>query len=882
MQFLKLEIQGFKSFADKTVLEFSHKISGDKKGITAVVGPNGSGKSNIADAVRWVLGEQSLKILRGKLSEDVVFAGSEMKSRLNFAEVTATFDNTDNSAPLEYPEIVIKRRIFRSGESEYHINNSKVRLQDIVLFLAKAHVGQKSYSVIGQGMIDQIFALTPEARKNFFDEATGVKEYQIKRDQAILKINHTRENLKEVEIQMAEIEPRLRSLTRQKKRLEERAEVEKTLRELQRIHFTNIYNELKNSIDSLNAKKRNKENEINAGRTEAEKLSFGLEEFEKAATRGTAYGELNDQYQRFFRERANILGELEIIRAKKTLGKSQAGGINLISLEEQRRKINNSLAALENETASNKNILGQSDKNLEDLKINLAEIQKQKQSLQADLSHSDKNSEHRLIADWDKIYKRIADFLHGLETADSLEKFEDLREEVHILRSDLIKFHQSWRVRPAAQNSSDPSKLVRIFEQESALLKQIADIEAAARFAKESAERLKGQAAALNAELERIEKTIRAAHGNDKGQQDSLFAKEEEELLAKQEKLDRDIKRLEAQLSEFQHKETEERRKLIDLEKTFREAQNKLRNLEQELSAINIDLTREQTRFEELERTIAAELPEDLAQKIRSEKLAEQDLAQMQNPEFLQNLNRAKHHLELIGGIDENVISEHDSTAERFEFLSGQTADLQKSLADLENLIRDLDETIHKEFSKNFRVINEHFEHYFKILFRGGKAKLILEERVEEAPDELDEVEDEEPASAKAMAGKRKTIEDRIAGIDIRANPPGKKISSINMLSGGERSLTAIALICAIISANPSPFVVLDEVDAALDEANTHRFAGIIEELSHKTQFIVITHNRATMEKSQMLYGVTMGQDGISKILSIKLEEAEGIVKKQI
>ncbi|HLA26212.1 MAG TPA: AAA family ATPase, partial [Patescibacteria group bacterium] len=237
MQFTKLEIQGFKSFADKTTLEFSHKVSGDKKGITAVVGPNGSGKSNIADAVRWVLGEQSLKILRGKLSEDVVFAGSEMKSRLNFAEVTATFDNSDNSAPLEYPEIVIRRRIFRSGESEYHINNSKVRLQDIVLFLAKAHVGQKSYSVIGQGMIDQIFALTPEARKNFFDEATGVKEYQIKRDQAILKINHTRENLKEVEIQLAEIEPRLRSLTRQKKRLEERAEVEKTLRELQRIHF---------------------------------------------------------------------------------------------------------------------------------------------------------------------------------------------------------------------------------------------------------------------------------------------------------------------------------------------------------------------------------------------------------------------------------------------------------------------------------------------------------------------------------------------------------------------------------------------------------------------------------------------------------------------
>ena len=880
MQFTKLEIQGFKSFADKTILEFSHKVSGDKKGITAVVGPNGSGKSNIADAVRWVLGEQSLKILRGKLSEDVVFAGSEMKNRLNFAEVTATFDNTDQSAPLEYPEIVIRRRIFRSGESEYHINNSKVRLQDIVLFLAKAHVGQKSYSVIGQGMIDQIFALTPEARKNFFDEATGVKEYQIKRDQSILKINHTRENLKEVEIQLAEIEPRLRSLTRQKKRLEERAEVEKTLRELQRIHFTNIYNELKNSIDSLNGKKRVKENEINAGRTEAEKLSLGLDEFEKASARGTAYGELNEQYQRLFRERANTLGGLEIIRAKKTLGASETGGINLISLEEQKHKINQSLSSLENEINHNKKSFKEADENLENLKIRLSGIKKIKQTHQAELHSSGQNSERRLIADWDKIYKRIADFLHGLETANTLETFEDLREEVHILRNDLIRFHQNWRGRPASQISSDPAKLVQIFEQESALLKQIADIEAAIRFAKESEDRLKRQTAALTMELEYIEKTVRAARDNDKGRQDSLFAKEEEDLLAKQEKLDRDIKRLETQLSEFQHKETEERRRLIELEKTFREAQNKLRALEQNLSAINIDLTREQTRLEELERTMNEELPDELMQKIKTEKLTEQDSAQAQNPEFLPILSKAKHQLELIGGIDETVVAEHTSTAERFDFLTGQTADLQKSLADLENLISDLDETIHKEFSKNFRVINEHFEHYFKILFRGGKAKLILEERLEKPTNELDEAEDE-PASAKASAGKEKTIEDRIAGIEIRANPPGKKISSVNMLSGGERSLTAIALICAIISANPSPFVVLDEVDAALDEANTHRFAGIIEELSHKTQFIVITHNRATMEKSQMLYGVTMGQDGISKILSIKLEEAAGMAKTQ-
>ena len=823
-----------------------------------------------------MLGEQSLKTLRGKLAEDVVFAGSDLKARLSFAEVTATFDNTDKTAPIEYPEIILKRRIFRSGESEYYINESKARLQDILLFLAKAHVGQRSYSVIGQGMIDHIFALTPEARKAFFDEATGVKEYQIKRDQALLKMDSTRENLKEVEIQLAEIEPRLRSLTRQRKRLEEREEVEKSLRDLQRVHFTHTYAELQKSLSVYAEKKESKEGEVAASRAKAERLSDDLETIERETTKGTSYAKLNEQYQQLYRDRANLLGELEIIRAKKTLGLSTSGGINLIALEEQRQKINTRLGNLESELAIQEERLSEARPRVKELQKQLSEIQKEKETLQKRFTSSGQNTESRLIEEWGRLYKRLADLLHDLERAETLEEFEDLRDAVNEIRTTLVRFHTSWRVRPSASTGQNPQELNVLFGRESKVTQELVKLETEIRFANDSVLRISGDSTEQKQEMERVEKTIRAAKEKDSGKTDSLFNEEEKLLIQKREKLDRDIERLEKELSRFQHAETEERKKLIELEKTFRNVQDQLRGLEQELSAINIELVKFQTRMEELERMMAEELPADLVKTIQTKTLSPEEKSRAADPRLTEEISKARHQMEMIGGIDEGVIAEHSSTAERFDFLSGQVNDLQKSLADLEKIIRDLDETIHKEFSKNFRAINEHFEHYFKMLFRGGVAKLILEERVEDVPDELDETQDaEEPKK------KKKTIEDRIAGIDIKAVPPGKKISSISMLSGGERSLTAIALICAIISANPSPFVVLDEVDAALDEANSYRFASILEELSHKTQFIVITHNRATMEKSQVLYGVTMGEDGISKILSIKLEEAAGMAKTQ-
>src|SRR5579872_3348105 len=244
MYLKRLEIQGFKSFANKTTLEF-------EQGMTAVVGPNGSGKSNIADSIRWVLGEQSLKQLRGKKSEDVIFAGSEKKVRQSFAEVSVTFDNTDRKIPLDYSEVSITRRMDRSGESDYLINGNRVRLLDIVDLVLKSNIGTSRYTVIGQGTIDQMVLAGPAEVKNLLDEASGVKNYYIKREKTLRRLEQTAHNLMRAEDLIAEIEPRLKSLRRQAKRMEARAEIEQKLKIYQREFLGSQFWQFKKTVDGF-------------------------------------------------------------------------------------------------------------------------------------------------------------------------------------------------------------------------------------------------------------------------------------------------------------------------------------------------------------------------------------------------------------------------------------------------------------------------------------------------------------------------------------------------------------------------------------------------------------------------------------------------------
>jgi len=371
--------------------------------------------------------------------------------------------------------------------------------------------------------------------------------------------------------------------------------------------------------------------------------------------------------------------------------------------------------------------------------------------------------------------------------------------------------------------------------------------------------------------------------------------KEIKNISVKIKEIDEKIFVLQEKIQAQNEQEKNERVRIWNYQQKYQAEQKILNQLTNETNNLRVELAHLETHKDDLEEEIRVALGENwfLAE---GENLPPVNLSEEEKRNLPLEINRLKHQLDLIGGIDREVQKEYLNTKERFDFLSAQLNDLKLSISSLEKLILELDETVKKQFDSQFRIINEQFQKYFKVLFNGGNAKLILikeeaggqttnnKQSTTNNTQQLDTRNEENIFEGQLKFEKNKSemekMKDRLnsnlyLGVEIEATPPGKKLKSINMLSGGERAMTSIALLCAIISANPSPFIVLDEVDAALDEANSIRYAEIMEYLASKSQFIIITHNRATMEKAAILYGVTMGADGISTLLSLKLESAE-------
>lgn len=754
MYLQRLEIQGFKSFANKTTILFSEQGEGGRRGLTAIVGPNGSGKSNIADAMRWVMGEQSLKQLRGKKSEDVIFSGSDKRSRMGMAEVSLFLKNekaivikdekpTENEDSIETllnsPEIVLTRRLFRDGTSEYLLNGNRARLSDINLLLAKANVGERGFTVIGQGMIDQFLFLSPEERKEAIDEAAGIRHLQIKKNEAERKLEATRENLREAELLLTEIEPRLRSLSRQVKRLSEREALDSELKTLQSKHYGSLYRSIHRDAENL------------------------------------------------------------------------------------------------------KRAVGQAEKAVSEKEVDLRAFQTKMNS-------------------WEKA-----------ETSSvSLLDFQKELEPLHAERQRLRD--RAFEIRVAAERSKNAqlpmaaviAGIESIHAEEQALLAKIKNATTL-----EELESIKLTATALDNRITELLGTIRGETRN----------KENEKNLAE---VERGINEVNTKINIVQDKitnagkgEREQKSAFFAVQREYQNALEVVTRLRSDLGERRISYAKTEQRLEDLESEIKAEMQiGDIAPLLQG--ATDDEANKIENPAFgapqpespeeaYRHIQRLKQQLAAIGGIDPEVVKEHGETATRYETLKTQFDDLISAEGKLLELGKELDETIGKAFHEAFKKISVEFEKFFRILFNGGNAKLIyLEPEKAPAPVEGEEIDPNAPV---------KQLRTR-PGVEIVAQPPGKKVKSINVLSGGERALTAIALISAIIAVNPSPFVVLDEVDAALDESNSIRFADIVYELTGKTQFIVVTHNRYTMERSGLIYGVTMGDDAVSKILSIRLEEA--------
>lgn len=750
MYLSSIAVQGFKTFAQKTVIAVP-KPGVDHRPTTVVVGPNGSGKSNLADAIRWCLGEQSLKQLRGKKHEDIIFSGSTGKGRSGFAEVTMSFE-TEHGDKSQLTSIAITRRLERDGESTYLLNGQVCRLQDIQLFLAEHGIGQRSYSVIGQGMVDHILTSSPEERKVFFDDATGVRSLQMKRHQTWLKLKRSHTHLQEVLRLLEEMEPRMKLLKRQMDRLAEREEVERELREVQQAYFSQEW--------------------------------WGFE----------------DRLERF---KADIAKE-----------------------ESSKKELQQALTAEEKALAD----------------------------MQRGLIEKTKSAEERI--------RREQEVYRGLQQA--LTRAErgvlEAEREIELAR---VRFQTSWAPLPLHEIVKELDEIHALQDEVKALLK--------------------GDLAGAEAKVEALFSRVRALHKQlikPKTEDFTVPAEFTQRLQEAQAKL------TEANAALATHaapapsaptaKDTDaDNQAFLDSQRKSRQLQQQVHETELRIHRLEIEVTKVQTQHDSLAREM-----DELAPGLRATITASRPTERThENSDSLRGrMLKLMHKRDMIGGIEGNVEGEYKEVSEKFTFLKAQSDDLGTAIESAKTLIKELDGRIESQGDKVFKEITKAFKTYFKVLFGGGDCDLI---QLTDTPHE----ESQDTALGRALEA---LAEDEahelevssvghVVGVDILATPPGKKMKSLNLLSGGEKALTSIALLCAIMSVNPSPFVVLDEVDAALDEANTLRFANILNELRKHSQFIVITHNRATMEQADVLYGVTMGEDGVSSLLSVKLTDiAEG------
>jgi chromosome segregation protein len=762
MHLQKLEMVGFKSFAERTELDFLPPSDGSK-GITAIVGPNGSGKSNVADALRWVLGEQSVKTLRGKKAEDVIFSGSEKRPRSGFAEVTIILNNEDGKLPVEGSEVSISRRVYRDGESEYLINKGKVRLADIQLLLAQAQFSARSYSVIGQGMTDAMLVATPLERKEFLDEAAGVRQYQLKRNQSVAKMDQSRENLSQAEMLLAEIEPRLRSLHRQVKRLETKDQLEEELHAQSHQYYGKLWFDLKKLVDERQSKLDGLEKEWKSKESVMAEAKQELKDLEAKETVSEGFAALQSNYERLVEERTKLRQ-----REMEARGKMEVA-------VQVRRQTSGAMPLT------------------------------------------------KIIQEIGGFAGRQNTAIGRLKSAGSLDDAKATVPEFEAVRDGATGLRDRLE-RPATEAQQAPPDPVLVRELEEA-----------------------------RAAIDGHEAKVKAAQ---------------------------------AELHAYSESERAKKEKFFSLQRAIEEKISTAHALERRLGEERVEMARLETRRDTLESEMTAELGE----KARHIKESYSPTGEENTEALAAQIQKLKYQLNLIGGIDPEAVREYQETSSRHDFLLTQVTDLKKAIDDLDRVIADLDLTIKARSESAFRQINKDFDRYFKSLFGGGRAELI---QLFEEPEGDDDMENGDlaspgaPAEAGAPSGKVKAAKtkpkktgDQVVGIEIVACPPNKKIKNIAMLSGGERALTAIALICAIMASNPSPFVVLDEVDAALDESNADKFAGIVSEMAAHSQFIVVTHNRYTMSRSSILYGVTMSDDGTSKLLSVNLDEV-GALKNQ-
>lgn len=977
MYLKKIIAHGFKSFADKITIDLENNITG-------IVGPNGSGKSNVVDAIRWVLGEQSVKSLRGDGNmTDVIFQGSKSRPASNVASVTLIFDNTDHYINLNFSEIAIKRRVYRDGTNEYYLNNEQCRLKDITNILLDSGMAKESFNIISQGQIESIISARPVDRRTMIEEAASVLKYKHRKEEALRKLEKTNNNITRVNDIIKELETRVEPLKKESERAlnhidkteelknieialiakditnlnykyqDKKSKIEEINKEIISITTTNTTNETK--LLEYKVKQNNLEEQIKENQTkllELTELSEKLNSRKKIILERQKYEvnntKLHDNLVELKEKELKLKNEININELELNNNKN-----NLEEIKEKINKKENEITTTKLEKTNNENKLSNVVRENLTLKQKIKSLKEEiesNSSLPTSVRHIINNpkldgihntlgnilqiesnyqkaittilgsSINNIIVENEQNAKQAINYLkaNNLGRATfyplSIIKEKQLNEaDKYILNepgcidiaSNLVKYDNTYKniVRNqlgnilVIDNIDNANKISKKLNYRYRLVTLDGDVfnvggsitggnqkQTNTIALKNELENKKIEQTGLEQQIENIENDINKIDNELKNKENELYILNKEkitieetlnnkekytnELKANLEELENDINGtkniLDGKLSEEEenilkeyyesikkkdeiannintledqkHDLLEEKEKfeyLVKKENSIYNSKSKeLKDLEIEVNRLDVKLdtllnTLNETynmTYEHATSLYRLELDEDVART---------------------RVNTLKRELKEIGEVNINAPKEYEEISKRYEFLISQREDLINAENTLLEIIKEMDTVMTREFKKTFEIINKNFEETFKELFRGGNASLKLTD-----PENILET-----------------------GIEIEACPPGKKLKNISLLSGGEKTFTAISLLFAILKTRPVPFCVLDEVEAALDEVNVDSFGEYVKRLQKNSQFILITHKKKTMEFADVLYGITMQESGVSKLVSVKLED---------
>lgn len=978
MQLKSIKANGFKSFADKIDITIND-------GITGIVGPNGSGKSNIVDAVKWVLGEQSVKALRGgKEMTDVIFQGSASRPSMRSASVTLVFDNSDHYLNSDFKELEVKRVVYASGENEYLLNNARVRLKDITDLFLDSGAGKEAFSIISQGRIGEILNSRPEERRTIIEEAAGVLKYKKRKVESLKKLEKTNDNLSKVDLVIKELSVNLEPLREQS----EKAHIYETYKsELENIEISLLVNDISkinDDYENTRAAKEKLDREIqDLGSTNSkdgakvEVLKLELIKLESDINRESqsllkVTEELSnlEASKQLLQERKkyavddvklenNILSLKEEIASLETnlatLGRElqaiETDASNLaekrVSLENDKKKLAATKSNLEDEIGKTMRNIESTKNRIEIMNSNLENDSLLPSSVKSVLSNPRLQGLHGTLGNLLKIdekYTTAIDTVLGAmqnviitDDEDAAKKAISFLKDNRLGRAtffplnivkpryideislnkikneqgflgtalDLVSFDPKYT--PVIANqlgnivvASTIDAMTRlgnilnhtyrivtldgdilhtggsltggsiksnknILTEKNNILTLTRELETMNKTLEEYKDQLaatEGEEVIVDSNLNEIlknlfklvedknNKTTSIANlnsiiANKKSElsgtesiKNSSLDKELDESIQKYYEKENEKNSISDTLSKLQSRKSEISKEIGELESASRHSNQEYNKKVSELNALEVNLGKMDTKLDTMLLRLSEEY--DITfERAKKEYSLEGDIDETRS-----RVQILKRNIKELGEVNLGAISEYERINTRYEFLDKQRVDLKASIENILGVISEMDATMEKEFSETFDKVNKEFQVVFKKLFKGGHGELVLT-----YPDNLLET-----------------------GVDIIAEPPGKKLKNITLLSGGEKTLTAIALLFAILNVKIVPFCILDEVEAALDEANVDTFGTYLKEYEHKTQFIVITHKKKTMEYANTLYGITMQESGVSKLVSVKLD----------